>query len=202
MKDNHEFDKIALAIACSIFVLILSNAIGGFLYRVRHFPDKPGFIVDLSELQSANEGDKAKGIPAVIDIGQIMSSANSEAGSKIFNKCAICHTSGKGEPNKVGPNLWGIVGAKTARHTDFEYSPAMKQRASEGKEWTYEELYRYIYSPRSYVSGTKMAFAGLKNDQERANLIAFLRTQADLPLPLPAPLPASAPTVTAGSAKH
>lgn len=186
MKDNHEFDKIALAIALSIFAIIFSNAVGGFLYTTHHFPEKSGYIVDLSELGSEG-AEQPKGLPETIDMGQIMATANAETGKQVFNKCLICHTQGKGEANKVGPNLWGIVGAKVATRTGFQYSPAMEQRGSSGKTWTYEDLYRYLYSPKAYVPGTKMAFAGLKKDQERADLIAFLRSLADNPLPLPSP---------------
>ena len=102
-------------------------------------------------------------------------------GKKIFNKCAICHTIKKGESNKVGPNLWDIVGAMPARKEDFAYSQSILERGKEGKIWTYEELYRYLFAPKKYIPGTKMAFAGLKDDSERADLIAYLDTMNDNP---------------------
>lgn len=182
MKDNFEFDKIVLSIALSIFVLVFSNNLGGFLYRTNNFPSSPGFKIEIVE---DTGGAAVAGLPDVIQIGKILAAANAEAGKQVFNKCAICHTPGKGEANKVGPNLWGIVGAITAKHSDFSYSAAMAQRGKEGKVWSYEELYRYIYSPKKHVPGTKMAFAGIKKDEDRANLIAYLRTLSDSPLPLP-----------------
>lgn len=181
MKDNFEFDKIVLSIALSIFVLVFSNNFGAFLYRTKHLPDTRGFQVEV--VDDAGGTGAPAGLPDIIEIGKIMAAANAEAGKQVFNKCAICHTPGKGDANKVGPNLWGIVGAKTARHSEFAYSSAMAQRKD--VLWSYEELYRYLYSPKKHVPGTKMAFAGVKKDEERANLIAYLRTLADSPLPLP-----------------
>lgn len=184
MKDNFELDKIVLSAALSIFILVFSSNLGGFLYRTKNFPDTRGFQVEVVDDAGSSSGASA-GLPDVLDMGMIMSTANAEAGKQVFNKCAICHTPGKGEANKVGPNLWGIIGAKTARHAEFKYSSAMAQRGEQGMIWSYEELYRYLYSPKKHVPGTKMAFAGLKKDEERANLIAYLRTLADSPIPLP-----------------
>ena len=184
MGNNFEFDKIVISIALAIFVVIFSNNLGGFIYRTENIPNKPGYEIEIVEVSTgADEGPK--GLPEKIQIGKIMATANAEAGKAIFNKCAICHTSDKGAANKVGPNLWGIVGAITARHEEFKYSDAMKKRHTDGKVWSYEELYRYLYSPKQFVPGTKMAFAGLKKDDERANLISYLRTLSDSPLPLP-----------------
>lgn len=183
MGNNFEFDKIVIAIALAIFTIVFSANLGGLLYRVERIPEKKGFAIEVVETNAGAE--KPKGLPEVIEIGKIMATANAEAGKQIFNRCAICHTNGKGEANKVGPNLWGIVGAKTARHTEFKYSDAMEKRGTDGVVWTFEELYRYLYAPRVRVPGTKMAFPGLKKDEERANVIAYLRTLADAPLPLP-----------------
>lgn len=157
---------------------------GGLLYRTHLIVEHKGIDIEIPDT-SQTAGQAATGLPDVIQIGKIMAAADVEKGKAIFNKCAICHTSGKGEANKVGPNLWEIVGAVAARHADFQYSSGMSKRGADGKTWSYEELYRYLYSPKSYVPGTKMAFAGLKKDEERANLIAYLRTFSDKPLPLP-----------------
>lgn len=183
MGNNFEFDKIVLSVALAVFTLVFSINLGGFLYRVERIPAKNGIVIEVVEV--ADSSGAAKGLPDVIEIGKIMAAANAEAGKQVFNKCAICHTNGKGEPNKVGPNLWGIVNAKTAKHEEFKYSDAMARRGTDGKIWTYEELYRYLFAPKAYVPGTKMAFAGIKKDEERSNLIAYLRTLADTPIPLP-----------------
>jgi cytochrome c len=120
VKNEFEFDKIVLAIAFCIFIYIFSDNLGGLLYQTRNIIMQKGFPIPVTEITS---DDTPKGIPEKIDIGQIMAQANPDAGKVIFAKCAVCHTGGKGEPNKVGPNLWGIVGAKTGRHiADFKYS--------------------------------------------------------------------------------
>ncbi len=184
MKDNFEFDKIVLAIAFSVLAVILCNAIGGFIYRTDRIVEKRGYQIEITT-EAAGGAETPKGLPDVIEIGKIMAAASAEAGQATFKQCLVCHTSGKGEANKVGPNLWGIVGAKVARHQEFKYSDAMTKRGAEGKTWTYEDLYRYIYSPKSYIPGNKMAFAGVKKDADRANLIAYLRTLNDSQIALP-----------------
>jgi len=113
----------------------------------------------------------------------LLAGANVEAGKAIFMKqCFTCHTIDKGGPNKVGPNQWGIVGRKKASHEGFSYSSALQAK---GGDWTYEDIDHMTFKPTAYVKGTKMAFAGLPKEQERADVIAYLRTMADSPKPLP-----------------
>lgn len=185
MRD-FEFDKIALAIAFGIFAVIFSWNVGNMLYIPEKELKKPGYIIAIKEggvdgLQQANINE----LPEEVDIVKIMADSDSKLGENVFKKCAICHTDVKDAKNKIGPNLWGIVNAKVAHRQDFDYSPAMQQRGQSGASWTYEDLYRYLYSPKKYVSGTKMAFAGIKDDKERAGLIMFLRQFSDNPEPLP-----------------
>lgn len=182
MNDNFEFDKVILAVALSLLTVLLSNAVGGFIYRSNHIVEKSGYQIEISAEAASGA---PSGIPDTIQIGKIMAAGVAEAGKVIFNKCAVCHTNDKDGPNKVGPNLWGIVGAKVTHKQDFNYSAAMTKRGQDGKTWTYEDLYRYLYAPKNYVPGNKMAFAGIKNDTERVNLIAYLRTMADKPVDLP-----------------
>lgn len=185
MKENFEFDKIIFAVAISIFAVVISGALGGFFYRTEKIVEHKGFIVEMTA--EAETGGAPKTLPDILDMGAILALADAALGEKIFNKCAVCHTANQGEANKVGPNLWNIIGAKVTHKGDFAYSDAMKKLGSEGKVWGFEELYRYLFSPKAYVPGTKMAFAGIKDDKDRANLIAFLRSKADSPLPLPKP---------------
>ena len=104
-------------------------------------------------------------------------------GERLFNQqCKTCHTVDKGGANKVGPNLWSIVGRKKASHDGFSYSSALQ---SKGGDWSYEDINHMIVKPQGYVRGTKMAFAGLAKEQDRADVIAFLRTMSDNPAPLP-----------------
>lgn len=182
-NNNFEFDKVVISIALAIFTVVFSNALGGFFYRTKQIPETRGYQIEIVDASPTDSGPK--GLPEVLDMAAILSKAVAEQGKAVFNKCAVCHTHEKGGANKVGPNLWGIVGAVTAHHKDFNYSNAMAKRGQDGIKWTYEELYRYVYSPRTHVVGTKMAFAGIKKDDERANLIAYLGTLADNPVPLP-----------------
>ena len=102
---------------------------------------------------------------------------------RLFQKqCATCHTIDKGGPNKVGPNQWNIVGRKKASHEGFSYSSALQAK---GGDWTYEDINHMIFKPQAFVHGTKMAFAGLPKEQDRADVIAYLRTMNDNPPPLP-----------------
>lgn len=116
------------------------------------------------------------------DVVAMLASADAEAGAKVSRKCAACHSFDKGGPNKVGPHLWNVVGRKIASVEDFNYSDSL---AGHGGEWTYENLALFLHKPKDFASGTKMSFAGIKDDQDLANLIAFLHAQSDNPKPLP-----------------
>lgn len=118
-------------------------------------------------------------------ISGMLASADAAAGEKYAKVCATCHTFKKGEPAKIGPNLYEIVGAPHAHMAGFAYSAGMKAMAAEGGTWTYEELNMFLYKPAAHVPGTKMTFAGIKSDADRANVIAWLRGLADQPQPLP-----------------
>ena len=115
-------------------------------------------------------------------IGPLLAKADPVNGEKVFKKCLACHTAGKGEPHKTGPNLWNIVMNHMGHEADFAYSEAIK---SKKEQWTYENLNKFLHKPREFAPGTKMTFIGVANDQERADLIAFLRKNADSPVPLP-----------------
>lgn len=184
---NFEFDKIVLAIAFAIFTIIISSNISDTIYLSDKESAKRGYeIVVNDESSTPGESDpSANTLPDVLNMSEIMAKSDALAGKEIFKKCAICHTAGKGEPNKIGPNLWGIVGSNTAANQSFVYSTSMKNRGAEGDKWDYETLYRYLYSPKKFVPGTKMAFAGIKDNTDRVNLIAYLRTLADKQLSLP-----------------
>ena len=103
-------------------------------------------------------------------------------GQKVFGKCAACHSIEPGGPNKVGPNLAGVVGRPKASHAGFNYSDAMKTK---GGDWTYADLVSFLYKPKGFVPGTKMIFNGVADPVELADLVAYLRTLSDSPQPLP-----------------
>lgn len=183
MKENFEFDKIIIAVAVALLIIIMSANIGSMIYVPNLVPLKKGFKVDIAEINSGGQ-TASQGLPEEIDIIKVMENADPSAGKQVFSQCAVCHTIDKGGANKVGPNLWGVVGANTARVDNFAYSSAMNKRKDEGGKWDLEALYRYLYAPKQYVPGTKMAFAGVKKDKDRTNLIAYLNTMSDHPLPI------------------
>jgi cytochrome c len=117
------------------------------------------------------------------DLKALLASADPAAGEKVFGKCKTCHNAEKGGANQIGPNLWNIVDAPIAHHEGYSYSAALAGKS--GGKWTYEELNTYLTSPKSFAPGTKMTFAGLSKPEDRANVIAFLRSRSDSPPPLP-----------------
>lgn len=169
-----------------------SNMIGNALIPI---PEEPA-----STTVAATTPAPAPKAPQLEDVLPLLASANIDEGKKVFNKCKACHTAEKGAGAKVGPDLWNVVERPKASFDHFNYSDAMK---SKGGKWTYEELNHFIFDPRKYVPGTKMTFAGLKDTQQRADVIAYLRTLNDSPPPLPevkAAAPAAA-TQIASAAK-
>jgi cytochrome c len=179
--NGFEFNKLVAALLVAILVAMLA----GFLAHKIVSPtplEKNAYVVEnVNQAPTANTTDAAAKGPAAIE--PFLITANADAGQKTARVCGTCHSFGKGESAKIGPNLYGIVGAKHAHAQGFDYSDAMK--AATG-DWTFDELNQFLYNPRAHIPGTKMSFAGIKNDQDRANVIAWLRTLSDSPVPLPA----------------
>ena len=101
---------------------------------------------------------------------------DAEAGEKVFKKCAACHAVGEGAKNKVGPQLNELFGRTAGSIEDYKYSKAMSTKGEEGLVWDAETLAAYLAAPKKFIKGTKMAFAGLKKDEDLANIIAYLQT--------------------------
>jgi len=133
-------------------------------------------------------GQGGGGQPEVQPIAVRLQNANVDEGKSQSRKCQACHTLGKGEPKKIGPNLWNVVGGPIIHpDSNFNYSDAFKKKGDEGFTWTFENLDNFIASPRQDIPGTAMSFAGIKDPQQRADVIAYLRTLSDNPVPLPEP---------------
>ncbi len=175
------------ALLGTVFVLMsVSIASEGIFHS--EAPEKEGFAIVAAE-GAAEGGEEAAGAgeAAVTPIATLLASADASAGEAVFKKCQACHSGEKGGPNKVGPDLWDIVNRPVGAHEGFSYSAGMKTFAEGGKVWDFDHLNHFLMAPKKYVAGTAMGFAGLKKDDERANLIAYLRTLSDNPAPLPSP---------------
>ena len=141
-----------------------------------------------SKQASASHGAQktASASKGTVSLASLLANASVRKGAKIAKKCMACHDFSKGGPNKVGPNLYGVLGRPIAQHKGFHYSPAMKQYAARAGRWDYDNLSTFLHKPKALVKKTKMAFPGLRKVKDLANLIAFLRSNADKPAPLPA----------------
>jgi cytochrome c len=146
-------------------------------------PAEPAATETAPAEPAAADATQTAAAPAGGDLAALLAAADPAQGQTVAKKCAACHNFEKGGPNKVGPNLWDIVGAKHAHKDDYSYSKAMSDMAD--KEWSYAELDAFLAAPKTYVPGTKMTFVGIKKPEDRAALIAYLRSLSDSPKPLP-----------------
>ena len=180
--NSFEYNKFIGALLGAVFVVFSVAIISDAIFAADH-PEQEGFAIEAAEAAGGGSGPAA---PTEEPIAVLLASADPAAGQAVEKRCAACHTIDKGGANKVGPNLWDIVNRPIASHEGFSYSGAMKEFSQDGSvAWDYEHLNQYLLSPKGLVRGTAMAFAGLKKPEDRANLIAFLRTLSDDPVPLP-----------------
>lgn len=183
--DSFEFTKLAGAVLSAL--LLIFGARTAIDMTVGHTPEKPGYVLPAPapENAAAPAGKEAAAAPAE-DTGKeviaLLPKANAENGKAIFRKCQACHVSEKGKTPTVGPNLWDVVNRKKASYPGFKYSEAMQKK---GGNWSFDDLAHFLHSPKTFVPGTKMLFNGLPTPQDEADVIAYLATLADTPVPLP-----------------
>jgi len=191
-----EMNKIAGAVLFTLLVVLGLGTLADIIFTP-HAPEKTAYVVEGVEEVSTPGTAPAEEEPP---IGLLLAEASIEDGEKVARKCVSCHTFEKGEPNRVGPNLWNVVGGKKAHLDDFNYSSVMAEAGAEGEVWGYEELFGYLENPRKYMPGNKMAFAGLRKAEDRADMVAYLAAHTENPPAFPVPEPPAAPEAEAPEA--
>jgi cytochrome c len=176
--NSFELNKILGAILGTCLVLLALNIGAGAIFAPEK-PAKPGFQIAVKTDDHGKPG-AAKEPEQPIEV--LLAKASVEKGQAISKQCGACHTFEKGGPNRVGPNLFGVVGRERASVAGFNYSAAMKGK---GGTWTFDDLNKFLTSPKAFVPGTSMSYAGIARDTQRADMIEFLRTHADSPVPVP-----------------
>ena len=178
--NGNDFNNIAMA-ALTAALAIFGAREAAHIMSASHAPTKGGYTLP------APTGGPAAGGAAVAafnpaGVVALISKASANDGKEVFKSCMQCHRTEKGVPSPQGPNLHGLIGREVGKAPGFSFSPAM---TAKGGAWTYENLAAYLYDPRGNIPGNRMAYAGLKDEKDLADLLAFLRTQADTPAPLP-----------------
>lgn len=178
---SFEWNKIIGAVLVALLAIKTFDIVGNAAVNP-HKLEQNVYVVEGVEAAAAPAGE-APAAKELEPVGPLLAAANVEAGKKAAAKCATCHSFDKGGANKVGPNLWNIVNNKHAHADGFAYSTAMQGKSSE--PWGYEDINHFLASPRTYLPGTKMTFAGVPKASERADIIAYLRSLSDSPAALP-----------------
>ena len=178
--DSFEINKIVAAILMVALLVIGIGKLSSIVFHVEK-PRVPGYVVEVSQVASGSNAE-TKIVEEKVDISALMAMGDVVSGEKVFKKCAACHSIAKGGKNKIGPALYNVVGRKVGDISDYKYSKAL---AAYGKEWTFEELNGFLIKPTKWVKGTKMAYAGLRKEKDRASIIKYLNENSDNPLPLP-----------------
>ena len=179
--DSFERNKIAGAILFALLVLFGVGSVADLLYAPEA-ADERAHIVEGAQVASAPQDAAATAAAAVPSLAMLLASASVEAGERAARKCVACHSFDEGGADKVGPNLWNIIAQPIAAKSGFSYSAAM---TALGGNWDYERLDAFLQSPRKHVPGTKMNFAGVRKEQQRADIIAYMRSLSAAPPPLP-----------------
>ena len=178
--DSFELNKIIAAVLMVALLVIGIGKLSDVIFHVEK-PKTPGYSVDIEQAIVVN-ASTSETIEEKIDIAALMDMGDLTVGEKVFKKCAACHSIVKGGKNNIGPALYNVVGRQVGIINDYKYSKALSEY---GKEWTFEELNGYLLKPAKWIKGTKMSFAGLRKEKDRASVILYLNQNTDNPLPLP-----------------
>ena len=181
--DSFELNKIIAAVLLTALIVIGIGKFTNILFHVEK-PKESAYKIEGLEIvttSTSSTSSEAKVVEAV-DIKQLLTMGDLAHGEKVFKKCSACHQIASSGKNMIGPNLWGVIGRTAGSVGDYKYSKAM---VAYGKEWTYEEMNSYLIKPQAYVRGTKMAFAGLRKEKDRASVILFMNSKSSSPKSLP-----------------
>ena len=181
--DSFEINKIIAAVLLTALIVIGIGKFTDILFHVEK-PKNSAYKVDglESAVSSTDTGVKDEQEMVKVDIGQLLAMGDLAHGQKVFKKCSACHMIASDGKNMIGPNLWSVIGRQAGSVADYKYSKAM---VAYGKNWTFEEMNAYLIKPQAYIKGTKMAFAGLRKEKDRASVILYMNSKSNNPKPLP-----------------
>ena len=179
--DSFELNKIVAAVLMVALLVIGIGKLADIIFYVEK-PKSPGYVVEVEQTVATDTQSTTNTIEEKVDIAALMAMGDISTGEKVFKKCAACHSIVKGGKNNIGPALYNVVGRQIGSVADYKYSKAL---STYGKEWSFEELNGYLIKPAKWIKGTKMAFAGLRKEKDRASVILYLNQNSDNPLPLP-----------------
>ena len=179
--DSFELNKIIAAVLMVALIVIGIGKLSDVIFHVEK-PKTPGYAVDVEQAVVTKAQASSETTMEKIDMAALMALGDLATGEKVFKKCAACHSIVKGGKNNIGPALYNVVGRKVGVVSDYKYSKAL---SGYDKEWSFEELNGYLIKPAKWIKGTKMAFAGLRKEKDRASVILYLNENGDNPLPLP-----------------
>ncbi len=180
--DSFELNKIIGAVLLTALIVIGIGKFTDILFHVEK-PEQAAYKVEgLEVATSSTASETSEKIVEVVDIKALLAMGDLAHGEKVFKKCSACHMIAAGGKNMIGPNLWSVIGRTAGSVNDYKYSKAM---VAYGKEWTFEEMNSYLIKPQAYIKGTKMAFAGLRKEKDRASVILYMNSKGNNPKPLP-----------------
>ena len=175
--DSFEINKIVAAVLVVFLVVFGIGKISDIVFHVEK-PNTSAYKVEVSTASSTQDSNTDQ----LVDITALLAMGNLDDGKKVWKKCSACHSIKKGGKNKIGPALYNVLGRNVAALDNYKYSKALM---AYGKAWTFEEMNGFLKKPQAYIKGTKMAFAGLRKEKDRASIILFMNQNSHNPLPLP-----------------
>jgi len=175
--DSFEINKIVAAVLVVFLVVFGIGKVSDIIFHVEK-PNASAYKVEVSTVSSGQDTNTGE----LVDISALLAMGDLDHGKNVWKKCSACHSIKKDGKNKIGPALYSVLGRNIAALGDYKYSKAF---VAYGKTWTFEEMNGFLKKPQAYIKGTKMAFAGLKKEKDRASILLFMNQNSDNPLPLP-----------------